>query len=106
MDAGLVTAKTLKASAATVKKDEEAVIAAEDQQAFSDLAPGSFHLSFVCMSPLQIHNSRNCQAVGYMKRQWKAATLFRQQEAFSSPGMSQWLGTDWTIVSEQDQERG
>ncbi|GIY87208.1 hypothetical protein CDAR_221901, partial [Caerostris darwini] len=31
MDAGLVTAKTLKASAATVKKAEEAVIAAENQ---------------------------------------------------------------------------
>ncbi|GIX93966.1 hypothetical protein CDAR_572501 [Caerostris darwini] len=31
MDAGLVTAKTLKASAATVKKAEEGVIAAEDQ---------------------------------------------------------------------------
>ncbi|GIY57617.1 hypothetical protein CDAR_232181 [Caerostris darwini] len=31
MDAGLVTAKTLKASAATVKKAEEDVIAAEDQ---------------------------------------------------------------------------
>ncbi|GIY36248.1 hypothetical protein CDAR_577261 [Caerostris darwini] len=31
MDAGLVTAKTLKASAATVKKAEEDVITAEDQ---------------------------------------------------------------------------
>ncbi|GIX94224.1 hypothetical protein CEXT_146051 [Caerostris extrusa] len=38
------------------------------KQAFSDLAPGSFHLSFYarCLS----------QAVGYMKTLWKTATLF------------------------------
>ncbi|GIX91019.1 hypothetical protein CDAR_33871 [Caerostris darwini] len=41
MDAGLVTAKTLKASAATVKKAEEAVLAAENQPNRTEAPPRS-----------------------------------------------------------------